>query len=74
MPRYRIFTNDRGTENGVPLYSCYAEVRSRNMLMARKRVPEQFDAPNFAPAQVIAWPPMSSEAKEWLRKHVDASL
>jgi hypothetical protein len=72
VSRYRIFTNDRGKKNGVPMYSCLKEVSASSPEAARSKCPPAFDAPNFAPAVVICWPENSQSAdeKEWLKKHV----
>lgn len=67
---YRIFTNDRGTRLGVPLYSCLKEVNASSPEAARKKCPRRFDAPHFAPAVALRWPAQSDEELAWLRKHV----
>ena len=74
--RYRIFTNDRGTRRGVPLYSCLKEVQADSPEAARKQCPPQFDAPNYAPAVAIHWPngAQSDDEREWLKKHVGSGL
>jgi hypothetical protein len=71
MPVFRIFTNDRGKRNGVPMYSCLMEVRAKDRISARAKCPKRFDAPHFAPAVAIQWdgPPTRWE-REWLKKHV----
>ncbi len=76
MSTYRIFTNDRGTEHGVPMYSCLKEVTASNPEAARIQCPPRFDAPNFAAAQAIRWPEsaQSDDEKAWLRKHVGKGL
>jgi hypothetical protein len=71
---YRIFTNDRRTENGVPMYSALKEVQASSPKAARKQCPPQFDAPNYAPAVAIHWPNHSDEEKRWLKKHVGDTL
>lgn len=70
--KYRIFTNDRGKQRGVPMYSCLKEVRASSPETARNKCPPQFDAPSFAPAVAIRWPAseQSDDEKEWLQKHV----
>lgn len=76
MARYRIFTNDRDTRNGIPMYSCLKEVNSTSPEAARKKCPPQFDSPNFAPAMAIHWPKSSQSDDEikWLKKHVGESI
>jgi hypothetical protein len=70
--RYRIFTNDRGRVNGIPMYSALKDVTAASPEEARRKVPAAFDAPNFAPAVAIRWPESSQaeHEKEWLRRHV----
>lgn len=70
--KYRIFTNDRGAPNGVPMYSCLKEVTASSLEAARKQCPPVFDAPNYAPAMAVHWPAsaQSDAEKAWLRKHV----
>jgi hypothetical protein len=78
MPRYRIFTNDRGRKksghkSSVPLYSCLKEVEAPTEAAALQSTPSQFDAPYFAPAKAIQWPDATPEAIDWLKKHVVAN-
>lgn len=72
MPTFRLFTNDRKPKNGVPMYSAYKDVRASSPEVARAQCPPQFDAPHFAPAVAIHWPPdtQSEDEKEWLKTHV----
>jgi hypothetical protein len=72
--QYRIFTNDRRPRFGVPMYSCLDIVDASSREVALRKVPKQFDAPNFAPAKAIAWPPTLPEDKAWLKKHVGEPL
>jgi len=76
MSKYRIFTNDRGRENGVPMYSCLKEVEATSPEDARSQCPRRFDAPHFAAAQAIRWPEsaQSDDEKAWLKKHVGTEL
>lgn len=73
---YRIFTNDRGTQGDIPLYSCLKEVSASSPEAARKKCPPQFDVPNYAPAVAIHWPEsaQSDDEKAWLAKHVGDCL
>lgn len=73
---YRIFTNDRGTQRGVRMYSCLKEVIAQNPESARSQCPPQFDAPNCAPAVAIRWPEsaQSDDEKDWLKKHVGKGI
>lgn len=74
--RYRIFTNDRGTENGIPMYSALKQVRATSPAAALKECPPDFDAPNYAPAVAIHWPKrdQSEDERAWLKKHVGKGL
>ena len=68
--KYRIFTNDRRAQEGVPMYSALMEVEAGSPEEAVRRCPPQFGAPNFAPAVAIHWPDQSDDEKEWMKKHV----
>jgi hypothetical protein len=76
MSVYRIFTNDRGTKRGIPMYSCLKEVKASSPEAARQKCPPQFDAPNYAPAMAVHWPAsaQSDDEKAWLKKHVGEGL
>lgn len=70
--KFRIFTNDRRTVRGVPMYSALKDVEASSPEVARRKCPPQFDAPHFAPAHAIHWSKraQSDDEREWLRKHV----
>jgi hypothetical protein len=72
MSRYRLFTNDRGKRNGIPMYSGFKDVNAATHKAAAAKCPPQFDAPNFAPAVAIHLPAsaQSDDEKAWLKKHV----
>ena len=72
LSTYRIFTNDRGRERGVVMYSALLDVKAESPEAARRKCPRQFDAPYFAPAVAIHWPEEAQSDKEraWLKKHV----
>lgn len=74
--KYRIFTNDRGTINGVPMYSALREVTASSPEVARRKCPPQFDAPHYAPAMAVHWPAsaQSDDEKAWLVRHVGKDL
>ncbi len=76
MRIYRIFTNDRGTKRGVPMYSCLKEVQAASPEAARKKCPPEFDAPHYAPAKAIHWPEsaQSEDEKDWLNRHVGTEI
>jgi hypothetical protein len=72
MLDFRIFTNDRIPDGGVPMYSCLKSVKARNATEALQKCPRQFDAPHCAPAKAIRWPEseQSPAEKAWLALHV----
>lgn len=72
MNTYRIFTNDRGRPNGIPMYSALMEVKAVSADAARRQCPSDLDAPNFAPAKAILWPESLQTGGEraWLKRHV----
>ncbi len=76
LGKYRIFTNDRGTKRGEPMYSCLKEVMASSPEHAREQTPSEFDAPNYAPAVAVHWPAsaQSDDEKDWLKKHVGDGL
>jgi len=78
MPFYKIFTNDRDKERGVPMYSCFRGFKADNDFHARRKayaiVPLEFRSPPLADAVVLEWPPATDEAKRWLEKHVGPNL
>ena len=76
--RYRIFTNDRCTDHGTPMYSALKDVEASSPEIALKKgqLSAAFDAPRVAPAVAIHWPEsaQSDDEKNWLRKHVGPNL
>ncbi len=54
------------------MYSALKDVQANSAEEAKRQCPPQFDAPNFAPAKAIRWPPrlQSSTEQEWLKTHV----
>jgi hypothetical protein len=70
MPRFRIFTNDRGKQRGVPLYSCLKECTAPDEVTAVAKVHPSFGPPEYAPIKAIQWPADSPADREWLRRHV----
>ncbi len=73
MGTFRIFTNDRGADKGVAMYSAYRDVEAQNAAIA-----ENLEVwprnPGGAPAKAIEWPPRTKASKEWLAKHVGDPL
>jgi hypothetical protein len=76
MTKYRIFTNDRGQQKGVAMYSCLKEVMASSPEAAREKCPPQFDAPYYAPAVAVHWPAsaQSDDERRWLKRHVGLQI
>lgn len=70
--RYRIFTNDRGTLRGVPMYSALKEVTAANAIEACAKCPVGFGPPTFGPVVAIRWPAdvQTDSERAWIAKHV----
>lgn len=66
--RYRIFTNDRGTQRGVRMYSALIDVMATSPEAARAQGGGS-DGPHLV---AIHWPAsaQSDDEKKWLKKHV----
>lgn len=70
---FRIFTNDRGKQRGVAMYSALCPVDALNAHAAERiaaRDYRHYGPPKFAPIKAIEWPATSQESKDWLIKHV----
>lgn len=72
MACFRIFTNDRGSQNGVAMYSALRDVNAPNAKHAEEMRPWPTN-PGGAGAKAIEWPPKTQESKDWLAKHVGDS-
>jgi hypothetical protein len=74
--KYRLFTNDRRSIRGVPMYSALKDVEAASPEAAQKKCPPEFDEPNCAPCVAIPWPPavQTDTEKAWLSKHVGLGL
>jgi hypothetical protein len=69
---FRIFTNDRGKERGVPMYSALTTLKAADLDSAELKAERRFASfgpPEYAPIKVIEWPPTSEASKDWLAKH-----
>jgi hypothetical protein len=71
---FRIFTNDRGKVQGVPMYSCLKEVQAASESAALRECPHEFNEPPYLPAVAVRWPAESDDDKRWLQKHVGPGL
>jgi len=74
MKIFRIFTNDRGKQKGIFMYSAFRGVEAQSAAMAEK-VAERLFGPfayrgEHGPIKAIQWPPASQADKDWLEKHV----
>jgi len=70
---YRIFTNDRGKVRGVPMYSALTTITASSQAQAELKSGRRFACfgpPEYAPVKAIEWPPLTSQAKDWLAKHI----
>jgi len=71
---FRIFTNDRGEQRGVFMYSCYREIQSSDVAHAQGYADRVCSGLAYrgehGPVKVIEWPPTLQESKDWLAKHV----
>jgi hypothetical protein len=69
---YKIFTNDRGKEWGVPMYSALTTLTAGSLAGAELKAGRRFACfgpPEYAPIKAIEWPPTSQASKDWLAKH-----
>jgi hypothetical protein len=72
---FRIFTNDRGKQRGVFMYSAYRAVEAPDAATAERVAERRFGTLAYprgehGPMKAIEWPPESQESKDWLAKHV----
>lgn len=71
---FRIFTNDRGKQKGIFMYSALTTIEAPNAEKAEQLA--EMRCANLAyrgahgPVKVIEWPPTSLASKQWLAKHV----
>jgi hypothetical protein len=75
---FRIFTNDRGKQKGVFMYSAFAPVIATSAKEAEEQAERRFGPFAYrgehGPIKAIEDPPASPESKAWLTKHVGADL
>jgi hypothetical protein len=67
---FRIFTNDRGKQKGVPMYSCLTATESDSAMAAEAAYSSPHLSGVYAPVKAIEWPPVLKASKDWLAKHV----
>ena len=68
--KYRLFTNDRGRKDGIPMYSALKDVEAETPEAAVSTVVWYLRIAPLAPAKAIPWPAEDQESKDWLAKHV----
>jgi hypothetical protein len=73
---FRIFTNDRHTVRGKPMYSALRDIEASSpeiaLKQANERWPQFGEAGGLAPIAAIHWPAwaQSQDEKDWLAIHV----
>lgn len=71
---FRIFTNDRGKQKGVFMYSGYIDIHAKDaesaQLLAEKQCAGLAYRGAHGPVKAIEWPAETQESKDWLAKHV----
>ena len=74
---FRLFTNDRGKERGVPMYSALTSITASTAASAAVKASKRFASfgpPQYAAMKAVEWPPTSPASKAWLAKHVGPDL
>lgn len=69
--KFRIFSNDRGSIKGVPMYSALMDADADSPEMALAQAPPRLDKPPYAKMVAIEWPAVTDRSKNWLKEHVD---
>lgn len=72
--KFRIFTNDRGKQRGVFMYSGFKDFSAATASEAeatceKKHGPFAYRGAH-GPIKAIEWPATTPESKEWFAKHV----
>ncbi len=84
---FRIFTNDRGKQKGVFMYSAFRDIEASSaaeaVRLAENRYgPFAYKGGAHGPVKAVQWPApvgrpwrsVSDEDKQWLAKHVGEPL
>jgi hypothetical protein len=71
--KFRIFSNDRRSINGVHMYSALMAVDADTAELALMQAPAKLGSHPYAPMVAIEWPATAKASKTWLDKHVNAS-
>jgi len=69
--KFRIFSNDRGSIKGVPMYSALMDTDADSPEEAIKQAPVKLGKPPYAKMVAIEWPPELDRSIDWLEKHVN---
>lgn len=71
---FRIFTNDRGKQDGVFMYSAWRDIEAHGLAHAQSWAEEYGRDLAYrgehGPVKAIEWPATSQLSKDWLAKHV----
>lgn len=71
---FRLFTNDRGKQKGVFMYSALKTVKADSAAAAEEQANRRFGILAYSgehgPIKAIQWPPVAEADKQWLAKHV----
>jgi hypothetical protein len=75
---FRIFTNDRGKQKGVFMYSAFRDIDAVNASEAAMAADSCFGPFAYVgahgPIKAVQWPPVSKADKDWLTEHVGENL
>jgi hypothetical protein len=71
---FRIFTNDRGKQKGVYMYSAFKPMEADSAKAAEEAAERRWGPFAYrgahGPVKAIQWPPVAEVDKQWLAKHV----
>lgn len=71
---FRIFVNNRGMDNGNPLYSSYTDIVASHAGEAEVKATRRFGpfiyGGEVAGIVAIEWPVVKQSSKDWIKKHV----
>ncbi len=72
---FRIFTNDRGKQKGVFMYSALCPMKADSAAQAEAKAESKYGGgilpytQPHGPMKAIEWPPVTQPSKDWLAKH-----
>lgn len=70
MKVFRVFTNDRRSIDGVPMYSALCAQKANTAEEAAAKF-SRFGPSKYAPVVAIEWPVTTQQSQEWLDNHVN---